>query len=77
MTMRRSLVLALAILFAAPVFADESSHDHASPAAQPAPQQLYGGLGDVHHPVTTKSAQAQKYFDEGLPFNYGFNHDEG
>jgi tetratricopeptide (TPR) repeat protein len=76
MTMRRSLVLALAILFAAPVFADESSHDHAGPAAQPAPQQLYGGLGDVHHPVTTKSAQAQKYFDEGLAFNYGFNHNE-
>jgi len=76
MMMRRSLVLALAILFAAPVFADESSHDHAGPAEKPAPQQLYGGLGDVHHPVTTKSAQAQKYFDEGLAFNYGFNHDE-
>jgi tetratricopeptide (TPR) repeat protein len=76
MMMRCSLVLALAILFAAPVFADEPSHDHAGPTEKPAPEQLYRGLGNVHHPVTTKSTQAQKYFDQGLAFNYGFNHDE-
>ena len=37
---------------------------------------LYPGLGPVHHPVTTTSPLAQKYFDQGLAFAYGFNHDE-
>jgi hypothetical protein len=75
--MRRWLVIfALATLLAAPAFADDVSHQHAAAAATPGPEQLYAGLGDVHHPVTTKSERAQKYFDQGLAFNYGFNHDE-
>ncbi len=37
---------------------------------------LYPGLGPVHHPVSTTSPLAQKYFDQGLAFAYGFNHDE-
>ena len=39
-------------------------------------QPLFQGLGPVHHPVSTKSALAQQYFDQGLAFAYGFNHDE-
>ena len=46
----------------------------AKPAATTMP--LYPGLGPVHHPVTTASPLAQKYFDQGLAFTYGFNHDE-
>jgi tetratricopeptide (TPR) repeat protein len=46
----------------------------AKPAAPTMP--LYAGLGPVHHPVTTASPLAQKYFDQGLAFTYGFNHDE-
>jgi tetratricopeptide (TPR) repeat protein len=46
----------------------------AKPAA--ATMSLYIGLGSVHHPVTTASPLAQKYFDQGLAFTYGFNHDE-
>ena len=77
MMIRRWLVIfALATTFAAPAFADDTSHEHAAPAATPGPEQLYTGLGNVHHPVTTKSAQAQEYFDQGLDFDYGFNHDE-
>ena len=77
MMMRRWLVLlAVATLLAAPAFADEASHEHAAPTQKPAPEQLYAGLGNVHHPVTTKSELAQKYFDQGLAFDYGFNHDE-
>ncbi len=34
------------------------------------------GLGDWSHRVTTKSAEAQRYFDQGLRLTYGFNHDE-
>jgi len=35
---------------------------------------LYDGLGKVHFPITTASPQAQRYFDQGLGFAYGFNH---
>ena len=41
-----------------------------------APVQLMLGLGDVHHPVSTKNKQAQQFFDQGLKFVYGFNHDQ-
>ena len=37
---------------------------------------LLSGMGDVHHTVTTKSSQAQRYFDQGLVLAYGFNHAE-
>jgi hypothetical protein len=38
--------------------------------------RLIPGLGDVHHPVSTKNKEAQRFFDQGLKFVYGFNHDE-
>jgi tetratricopeptide (TPR) repeat protein len=41
-------------------------------AAQSAP--LYDGLGNVHFPISTTSPLAQRYFDQGLAFAYGFNH---
>lgn len=41
-----------------------------------APVRLIPGLGDVHHPVSTKNRQAQQFFDQGLTLVYGFNHDE-
>ncbi|HEY7615494.1 MAG TPA: hypothetical protein VH744_01715, partial [Terriglobales bacterium] len=34
------------------------------------------GLGDLHHPVSTKNPQAQVFFDQGLRLIYAFNHDE-
>jgi tetratricopeptide (TPR) repeat protein len=34
------------------------------------------GLGDINHPVTTKDPEAQKFFNQGLNYLYGFNHDE-
>ena len=37
---------------------------------------LSTGLGTAHHAVTTRSLQAQKYFDQGLRLCYAFNHDE-
>ncbi len=37
---------------------------------------LFDNLGNYSHPITTKSALAQKYFDQGLRLVYGFNHDE-
>ena len=37
---------------------------------------LFSGLGDFHRKITTSSAQAQMYFDQGLRFVWAFNHDE-
>src|SRR5215475_16112249 len=38
--------------------------------------ELYPGLGNYHHPITTKNSKAQTYFNQGLTLLYGFNHDE-
>src|SRR4030095_10338646 len=38
--------------------------------------ELYPGLGNYHHPITTKNSEAQTYFNQGLMLLYGFNHDE-
>src|SRR6184192_1797400 len=38
--------------------------------------KLLPGLGEVHHPVSTKNQKAQAFFDQGLKLVYGFNHDE-
>jgi len=37
---------------------------------------LFDGLGKLHHPVTTTSKMAQRYFDQGLSLCYAFNHRE-
>ncbi|NUP07002.1 MAG: hypothetical protein HOW73_13190 [Polyangiaceae bacterium] len=37
---------------------------------------LFSGLGTHSRKITTASPMAQKYFDQGLAFLYGFNHDE-
>src|SRR6266550_4366234 len=51
------------------------AQEHAS-HAQSHPVTLVTGLGDLHHPVSTKNAQAQQFFDQGLRFIYAFNHDD-
>ena len=37
--------------------------------------RLFSGLGKIHHPISTKDATAQRYFDQGLALAYGFNHE--
>ncbi|MFO7714515.1 hypothetical protein [Desulfosarcina sp.] len=34
------------------------------------------GVGDTHHPVSTRSERAQYFFDQGLRLTYAFNHQE-
>lgn len=58
--------------------ANQSAHD-AHPTAVPAAAArtaLLGNLGSYHRAITTSSAEAQKFFDEGLTLLYGFNHEE-
>jgi len=39
-----------------------------------AKEPLYDGLGSYSRKVTTNSAEAQRYFDQGFGFLHGFNH---
>jgi tetratricopeptide (TPR) repeat protein len=52
-----------------------AAQDHSS-HAQAHPVPLLTGLGDLHHPVSTKNPQAQEFFDQGMRFIFAFNHDE-
>ncbi|MGH7963704.1 MAG: hypothetical protein ACRERD_18080 [Candidatus Binatia bacterium] len=66
----------LMLLLAAvpPAMAD---HQHDIPSAAAAMSvPLFENLGTHHHPITTTSPQAQRYFDQGLRLVYAFNHDE-
>ena len=50
---------------------------HAGHAPLPAAAtELHPGLGGYHFPISTASADAQTYFDQGIGLLYGFNHDE-
>lgn len=45
-------------------------------AAEKLPGPILDGLGNLHHPITTQSREAQRYFDQGLRLLFGFNHRE-
>jgi hypothetical protein len=38
--------------------------------------KLIEGLGNHQHPIATQSADAQKFFDQGLILTFAFNHAE-
>ncbi len=72
----RNLVLPLlSLCLFTPAFSQQSDHrikmDHVEK-----PADLVPGLGSHHHPVSTKNAEAQEFFDQGFRFVYAFNHDE-
>jgi tetratricopeptide (TPR) repeat protein len=48
----------------------------ASLFAQPKPEVLIAGLGQHHHTISTKSREAQRFFDQGLTLVFAFNHEE-
>lgn len=58
-------------LIAAAGCATTGAHKNAEPTAQ-----LFRGLGSHTRTITTTSAEAQRYFDQGLAWYYAFNHDE-
>jgi len=74
---RRSVIISsmrnicmLTLAFAASAFAQ---HDMSPQPAKPV--VLEQGLGTFHWPVSTKNAQAQRFFDQGMKYLYGFNHE--
>lgn len=66
----------LFVFFLSTSIALAQHQQHAPKGIKQAPVAMYTGLGNIHHPVSTKNALAQKYFDQGLALLYGFNHDE-
>jgi len=48
----------------------------AAPTDQTDAPPLFDNLGSLHHPITTTSEQAQRFFDQGLRLVYAFNHEE-
>jgi tetratricopeptide (TPR) repeat protein len=54
-------------------FTQPPSGSGAADASEP---PFYDNLGTLHQPITTKSAAAQRYFDQGLRLTFGFNHAE-
>ena len=51
--------------------AQDHQHQPAAPAAAARPM---AGLGAHHHKIATTNPEAQRLFDQGLTFVYGFNH---
>lgn len=47
-----------------------------APTAETRRAPLFSKLGNLQHPVTTKSPLAQRYFNQGLTLLYAFNHAE-
>ncbi len=74
------LFWAAATLPAAEPPAAESRAEKAAPrnAAEPSARgpQLYPGFSGYTRKVTTDSAQAQRWFNQGIQLLYGYNHDE-
>lgn len=75
--MRTVVVIVLSLVpFCAAAYAQQS--DMQMKMEQPAekPVALLSGLGSLHHPTSTKNAEAQRFFDQGFRMIYGFNHQE-
>ncbi len=62
------LTFAICALALTPLLA-AAQHDHTG-------AKLLGGLGSHRHEITTKSPQAQRFFNQGLALAYAFNHPE-
>ena len=72
-----SLCTVLALTWPLAASAHSESHAAHGATAQPrATVPLYENLGNHHYAITTRTLQAQRYFDQGLRLYYAFNHQE-
>jgi pimeloyl-ACP methyl ester carboxylesterase len=68
------LIILFLLIF--PVFAPGQHGDHNQQQTEVKPAMLDDGAGKVDHPVSTNNQEAQKFFNQGLAYLYGFNHEE-
>lgn len=72
---RRRITIAGLLAIALSACAARDAHRHGLEPGETRPI-LFDNLGSHHHPITTSSPEAQRYFDQGLRLMYAFNHDE-
>src|SRR5690606_5081333 len=78
---RRSLSPLLLSLLATAALAGCDASNKQDPAAGPAAKAnasalpLFDTFGDLHRDIGSSVPLAQRYFDQGLRFAYGFNHE--
>jgi tetratricopeptide (TPR) repeat protein len=66
----------LTFILGATILCTTSAAQEHAPVPKARAVTLVTGLGNLHHPVSTKNPPAQKFFDQGLRYIYAFNHDE-
>ncbi|HYX74738.1 MAG TPA: hypothetical protein VE819_08660 [Steroidobacteraceae bacterium] len=82
MRVHTASAVALLVGLAGAAWADAPAEMHSMPqppatvAGWAQGAQLFQGLGDFHRAATTSSQPAQLYFDQGMRYLWGFNHDE-
>jgi tetratricopeptide (TPR) repeat protein len=64
------IFLLLVLILAGRAAADERK------SAEKKPDLALTAVGRQHHPIQTSNKEAQDYFDQGMTFIYGFNHEE-
>jgi len=63
-----------ALIFGAPFTTFSVAQTASAPPAKT--PTILPGLGTLHHPTSTRSPEAQQFFDQGLRLIYAFNHEE-
>ncbi len=70
-----AIALTLCVMGGATQAQNHAGHMMKAPPGIDPGKALDPQLGPLHHPVSTKSKQAQAFFDQGLKLAYGFNHE--
>jgi tetratricopeptide (TPR) repeat protein len=77
--MKQAILPVSFLLLSVAAFGQTPSHEgHSSPGTGPTggSSALLPGMGSHHHPISTRSPEAQRFFDQGLTLVFGFNHQE-
>ncbi len=74
--MKRLASVSVQLLLCGLVIAQQPAQHAAHNQPPTKKASLMTGLGDLHHPVSTSNAEAQKFFDQGLRLIFAFNHEE-
>jgi hypothetical protein len=70
------IALGVAHLVTSSVVAERGPQPNHTPCASVAEAKNYRGFTGYERAITTSSAKAQEWFNQGIQLLYGFNHDE-